>query len=92
MSSILALGTSDQEIRLADDAFGRLSSCINDLSMNVRVQAATILGKFGGNLVKSKFLQQTLDKKLMSNMRVINVKLKKIILILNNTLEKEVRS
>ncbi|XP_059486442.1 integrator complex subunit 4 [Neocloeon triangulifer] len=68
--TIVALpGTSDQEIRLADDAFGKLSSCINDLSMNVRVQAAILLGKFGGNLVKPKFLQQTLDKKLMSNMR-----------------------
>ncbi|XP_065337471.1 integrator complex subunit 4 [Cloeon dipterum] len=62
-------GTSDQEIRLADDAFGRLSSCMNDLSMNVRVMAANLLGKFSGNLVRSKFLMQTLDKKLMSNMR-----------------------
>jgi integrator complex subunit 4 len=67
---ILTLGTSEQEIRLADDAFGKLSSCINDLSLNVRVQAVTILGNFGGNLVKSKFLVQTLHKKLMSNMRV----------------------
>lgn len=59
----------EQQIRLADDAFGKLCSCISDLSPHVRAQAARLLGRLGGGLVRAKFLQQTLDKKLMSNMR-----------------------
>ncbi|KAF4521167.1 hypothetical protein B566_EDAN011617 [Ephemera danica] len=66
--NILTL-SGEQQIRLADDAFGKLCSCISDLSPHVRAQAARLLGRLGGGLVRAKFLQQTLDKKLMSNMR-----------------------
>lgn len=58
---------SDSEIRLIDAAFGKICSAICDLSMHVRTQAAELLG--GMIKVSPDFLHQTLDKKLMSNMR-----------------------
>ncbi|XP_055614496.1 integrator complex subunit 4-like, partial [Uranotaenia lowii] len=58
---------SDQEIRLVDDAFGKVCNAISDLSLHIRTQAAELLGEM--TLVSDKFLHQTLDKKLMSNMR-----------------------
>lgn len=58
---------SDSQLRLVDDAFGNVCSAICDLSMNVRTQAASLLG--GMTTVSSIFLLQTLDKKLMSNLR-----------------------
>lgn len=58
---------SDHEIRLIDDAFGKICNGVTDLSMNVRQLAAKLLGSM--TLVSPKFLCQTLDKKLMSNMR-----------------------
>lgn len=58
---------SDHEIRLIDDAFGKICNGVTDLSMNVRQLAAKLLGSMA--LVSPKFLCQTLDKKLMSNMR-----------------------
>lgn len=58
---------SDMEIRLVDAAFGRICGAINDLSMQVRTQAAEFLGDM--TMVSYEFLQQTLDKKLMSNLR-----------------------
>ncbi|KAJ4445386.1 hypothetical protein ANN_07191 [Periplaneta americana] len=63
----ITLAESDEEIRLIDDAFGKVCLMINDLSMKVRTLAAQFLGTM--SLVSPKFLQQTLDKKLMSNMR-----------------------
>ncbi|XP_069683725.1 integrator complex subunit 4 [Periplaneta americana] len=63
----ITLAESDEEIRLIDDAFGKVCLMINDLSMKVRTLAAQFLGTM--TLVSPKFLQQTLDKKLMSNMR-----------------------
>ncbi|KAL3280766.1 hypothetical protein HHI36_003998 [Cryptolaemus montrouzieri] len=58
---------SDHEIRLIDDAFGKICSGVTDLSMQVRTLSAKLLGSM--TLVSPKFLNQTLDKKLMSNMR-----------------------
>ncbi|VEN55059.1 unnamed protein product [Callosobruchus maculatus] len=65
-NEILVTG-SDHQIRLIDDAFGKICNTVTDLSMNVRTLAAKLLG--GMKLVSPKFLSQTLDKKLMSNMR-----------------------
>lgn len=65
--SIKVLPDSEQEVRLIDDAFGKICNAVTDLSMHVRVLAAKLLGTM--NLVSPKFLNQTLDKKLMSNMR-----------------------
>ncbi|XP_045472488.1 integrator complex subunit 4 [Harmonia axyridis] len=58
---------SDHEIRLIDDAFGKICSGVTDLSMQVRTLSAELLGSM--TAVSPKFLNQTLDKKLMSNMR-----------------------
>lgn len=66
--SIIILPESEQEIRMIDDAFGKVCSAVNDLSKSVRTIACQLLGTM--TLVSSKFLHQTLDKKLMSNMRV----------------------
>lgn len=63
----LSVPDSDMEIRLVDACFGKICGAINDLSMQVRTQAAEHLG--GMTMVSYEFLQQTLDKKLMSNLR-----------------------
>ncbi|XP_022910802.2 integrator complex subunit 4 isoform X2 [Onthophagus taurus] len=65
--NIILLPDSEQELRLIDDAFGKICTGVTDLSMFVRTQAAKLLGSM--SLVSPKFLNQTLDKKLMSNMR-----------------------
>ncbi|XP_064638724.1 integrator complex subunit 4-like [Lineus longissimus] len=59
--------TSDEPLRLVDDAFAKLCNMVNDLSMAVRAEAARLLGSL--HSVSQRFLEQTLDKKLMSNMR-----------------------
>lgn len=64
---IIKLPESQTEIRLIDDAFAKVCSAISDLSMQVRTQAAELLGLM--TKVNNEFLFQTLDKKLMSNMR-----------------------
>lgn len=58
---------SDSELRLIDAAFGNVCMAISDLSMQVRTQAAKLIG--GMTQVGNEFLHQTLDKKLMSNLR-----------------------
>ncbi|KAI5745495.1 hypothetical protein M8J76_011490 [Diaphorina citri] len=63
----ISLNNQGEEIRLVDDAFGLISNGVNDLSMHVRTQAAQLLGSM--TLVSPEFLNQTLDKKLMSNMK-----------------------
>ncbi|KAG8137065.1 putative Integrator complex subunit 4-like protein [Naja naja] len=56
------------KIRLVDDAFGKICHMVSDGSWVVRVQAAKLLGSM--QQVSSHFLEQTLDKKLMSDLRV----------------------
>lgn len=65
--SMVDVPDSDSKLRLVDAAFGHICSAICDLSMQVRTQAASLLG--GMTAVSSEFLHQTLDKKLMSNLR-----------------------
>ncbi|XP_036319593.1 integrator complex subunit 4 [Rhagoletis pomonella] len=60
-------GEEDEEIRLIDAAFGKVCGALCDLSIQIRTQAAEHLGLM--TLVSSEFLHQTLDKKLMSNLR-----------------------
>jgi integrator complex subunit 4 len=63
------LGLGSKDVRLADDAFGKICNGINDLCVQVRELSAELMGTMGG-VVSPHFLQQTLDKKLMSNMRL----------------------
>lgn len=44
---------------------------VNDLSVNVRAKAAGLLGSL--HAVSARFLEQTLDKKLMSKLRVCRI-------------------
>ena len=67
-SSLVCVDSGDEQIRLTDDAFAKICSMMNDLSIKVRKQAASLLGNFLN--VSADFLEQTLDKKLMSNLRV----------------------
>ena len=63
---IVKLPTSD-DVPLVDDAFIKICHMVNDLSMNVRREATGLLGSL--HLVSPKFLEQTLDKKLMSHLK-----------------------
>ncbi|KAM9317897.1 integrator complex subunit 4 [Pholidichthys leucotaenia] len=65
--SIVPIPSSSEEIRLVDDAFGKISHMVSDGSWMVRVQAAKTLGSM--LQVSPHFLEQTLDKKLMSDLR-----------------------
>jgi len=64
---IVTVHGSAESIRLVDDGFGKICNMMNDISMRVRAEAASLLGSLHD--VSPHFLQQTLDKKLMSNMR-----------------------
>lgn len=64
---VIKLPDAQTEIRLIDDAFAKICSAISDLSIQIRAFAAELLG--GMSRVNNEFLCQTLDKKLMSNMR-----------------------
>ena len=61
-------GLEVEELRFIDEAFGKICNMINDLSLEVKVQAAKLLGEMNG--VSTKFLMQTLDKKLMKDLRI----------------------
>ncbi|XP_061136891.1 integrator complex subunit 4 isoform X2 [Syngnathus typhle] len=65
--SIVPIPSSNEEVRLVDDAFGKISHMVSDGSWMVRVQAAKTLGSM--SQVSPHFLEQTLDKKLMSDLR-----------------------
>ena len=66
--SMVQSSTSDEEIRLIDDAFGNICNLIIDLSIRVRTIAAQLLGTMTD--VSLPVLLQTLDKRLMADMRV----------------------
>ncbi|XP_076056022.1 integrator complex subunit 4 [Oratosquilla oratoria] len=64
---LIPIPNSDHHIRLSDHAFSQICNACNDISVLVRTSAASLLGDM--TQVSDRFLQQTLDKKLMSNMR-----------------------
>ncbi|XP_023947940.1 integrator complex subunit 4 [Bicyclus anynana] len=63
----VTLQDGETTIRLVDDAFIRICSAVNDLYMQVRALSCSLLGTTRG--VSDRFLLQTLDKQLMSNMK-----------------------
>ena len=64
---LVCSGKEDEQIRLADDAFAKICNMMSDIEVSVRVEAAILLGNFKN--VSASYLDQTLDKKLMSNLR-----------------------
>ena len=56
---------------MCDDAFTHVCDLLNDVSMPVRALAAGLLGEF--HSVSPELLDQTLDKKLMSHLKVLSV-------------------
>ncbi|XP_013167194.1 PREDICTED: integrator complex subunit 4 [Papilio xuthus] len=65
--NIITLPDGETTMRLVDDAFVRICSAVNDLCMQVRALACSLLGTTRN--VSDRFLLQTLDKQLMSNMK-----------------------
>ncbi|EDV92118.1 integrator complex subunit 4 [Drosophila grimshawi] len=64
---ILSAERQHEDIRMIDAAFSKVCEALCDLSLQIRVLAADLLGSM--TAVSSEFLNQTLDKKLMSNLR-----------------------
>lgn len=65
-NKVRIIGT-DEKLRLVDDAFIKICDMLNDSSYRVRAAAAGLLGSM--RLVSNMFLFQTLDKKLMSDLK-----------------------
>lgn len=55
------------ELRLVDDAFSKLCDAVHDAEIPVRAEAIQLLGTVEN--VSDSFLEQTLDKKLLSHMK-----------------------
>lgn len=64
---IINMERQHEDIRMIDAAFSKVCEALCDLSLQIRVLAAELLGSM--THVSSEFLNQTLDKKLMSNLR-----------------------
>ncbi|KAH8272780.1 hypothetical protein KR026_011399 [Drosophila bipectinata] len=64
---VIASERQQEDIRMIDAAFSKVCESLCDLSLQIRVLAAELLG--GMTAVSREFLHQTLDKKLMSNLR-----------------------
>ncbi|KAH8344879.1 hypothetical protein KR067_009787 [Drosophila pandora] len=64
---VIASERQQEDIRMIDAAFSKVCEALCDLSLQIRVLAAELLG--GMTAVSREFLHQTLDKKLMSNLR-----------------------
>ncbi|XP_034490389.1 integrator complex subunit 4 [Drosophila innubila] len=64
---VINMERQHEDIRMIDAAFSKVCEALCDLSLQIRVLAADLLGSM--THVSSEFLNQTLDKKLMSNLR-----------------------
>ncbi|KAM8720481.1 hypothetical protein ACLKA7_006515 [Drosophila subpalustris] len=64
---VINMERQHEDIRMIDAAFSKVCEALCDLSLQIRVLAAELLGSM--THVSSEFLNQTLDKKLMSNLR-----------------------
>ena len=56
------------ELRLHDDVFIVVCNALNDAEVSIRAEATAMLAHF--RAVSANFLQQTLDKKIMRQMKV----------------------